>query len=164
MARAIFISYRRTDSEGEAGRLFDDLVRAFGEDSVFMDVPDISPGLDFRQAIDDNVASCGVLLAVIGPQWVTATDRSGKRRIDDDSDFVRLEAASALARKIPVIPVLVYGARQCRNRIDLPHVVAAYADDLQSTPDKARRLDSTKYFSAPSHRLIGSSVRGLSRY
>ena len=125
MARAIFISYRRTDSEGEAGRLFDDLVRAFGEDSVFMDVPDISPGLDFRQAIDDNVASCGVLLAVIGPQWVTATDRSGKRRIDDDSDFVRLEAASALARKIPVIPVLVYGARQCRNRIDLPHVVAA---------------------------------------
>ena len=67
VARAIFISYRRTDSEGEAGRLFDDLVRAFGEDSVFMDVADISPGLDFRQAIDDNVASCGVLLAVIGP-------------------------------------------------------------------------------------------------
>ena len=75
-----------------------------------MDVADISPGLDFRQATDDNVASCGVLLAVIGPQWVTATDRSGKRRIDDDSDFVRLKTALALARKIPVIPVLVHGA------------------------------------------------------
>src|SRR5579875_2094350 len=54
MARAIFISYRRDDSEGEAGRLFDDLVRTFGDDSVFMDVAGINPGTDFREAIDDN--------------------------------------------------------------------------------------------------------------
>lgn len=111
MARAIFISYRRDDSEGETGRLFDDLVRAFGEDSVFMDVTGINPGTDFRKAIDSNVASCGVLLAVLGPHWVDATDRTGRRRLDDENDFVRLETASALARNIPVIPVLVHGAK-----------------------------------------------------
>jgi hypothetical protein len=64
--KAIFISYRRDDSEGQAGRLYDDLARQFGDRSVFMDVAAIEPGLDFRKVIDKNVASCGVLLAVIG--------------------------------------------------------------------------------------------------
>ncbi|WP_263350177.1 toll/interleukin-1 receptor domain-containing protein [Acidicapsa acidisoli] len=109
--RAIFISYRRDDSEGETGRLFDDLVRAYGDDSVFMDVAGIEPGLDFRKAIDANVSSCGVLLAVIGPSWASVTDSSGNHRINDSNDFVRLEIASALARSIPVIPVLVHGAK-----------------------------------------------------
>ena len=67
MQRAIFVSYRRDDSEGEAGRLYDDLIRVFGADAVFMDVSDIHPGKDFRHAIDDNVAKCAVLLAIIGP-------------------------------------------------------------------------------------------------
>src|SRR5579859_7462419 len=109
MGRAIFISYRRDDSEGEAGRLFDDLVRSFGEDSVFMDVDGINPGMDFRKAIDDNVASCGVLLAMIGPTWATIK-HGDARRLDDPNDFVRLEIASALSRNIAVIPVLVHDA------------------------------------------------------
>jgi TIR domain len=108
---SIFISYRRDDSEGEAGRLYDDLVRAYGNDSVFMDVAGIAPGLDFRKAIDDNVAGCGVFLAIIGPQWATITGSDGKRRLDDDNDFVRLEVGSALARNIAVIPVLVHESR-----------------------------------------------------
>jgi hypothetical protein len=109
--RAIFISYRRDDSEGEAGRLFDDLVRAYGDDTVFMDVAGIQPGLDFRKAIDANVSSCGVLLAMIGSSWATVTDSAGNRRLDNPNDFVRLEIASALARSIAVIPVLVHGAK-----------------------------------------------------
>jgi hypothetical protein len=109
--RAIFISYRRDDSEGEAGRLFDDLVRAYGDDSVFMDVAGIQPGLDFRQAIDANVAGCGVLLAMIGPTWATIADSSGNRRLENPNDFVRLEIGLALGRKIPVIPVLVHDAK-----------------------------------------------------
>ena len=109
--RAIFISYRRDDSEGEAGRLFDDLVRAYGDDSVFMDVAGIEPGLDFRKAIDANVASCGVLLAMIGPTWASVSNSAGTRRLDNPNDFVRLEIASALARQIAVIPVLVHGAK-----------------------------------------------------
>jgi TIR domain len=114
VGRAIFISYRRDDTEGEAGRLFDDLVRTFGDDSVFMDVAGINPGIDFRKAIDDNVATCGVLLAMIGPGWATITSSSGERRLDDANDFVRLEVASALARNIAVIPVLVHDAKMPR--------------------------------------------------
>jgi len=64
--RAIFLSYRREDAEGEAGRLFDALVIEFSADRVFMDVATIEPGRDFRKVIDQNVASCGVLLAIVG--------------------------------------------------------------------------------------------------
>lgn len=112
--RAIFLSYRREDAEGEAGRLFADLVKYFGNDKVFMDVAAIDPGRDFRKVIDENVASCGVLLALIGPHWVDAQDAGGKRRLDDPLDFVRLETASALKRDIPVIPVLVHEAKMPR--------------------------------------------------
>lgn len=109
-ARSIFISYRRDDAGGEAGRLFDDLTRAFNPNTVFMDVAGIEPGKDFRQVIDANVAAAGVLLAVIGPQWLTIADANGNQRLKDPNDFVRLEVASALARNIPVIPVLVHAA------------------------------------------------------
>ncbi len=115
--RAIFINYRRDDAGGEAGRLFDDLTRAFSEDTVFMDVSGIEPGKDFRKSIDENVAACGVLLAVIGPLWLTIADPTGTRRLDSPNDFVRLEIASALARSIPVIPVLVRNA-------SMPHAEA----------------------------------------
>jgi hypothetical protein len=112
--RAIFISYRRDDAEGQAGRLFDDLAAHFGPDSVFMDVAAIEPGRDFRRVIDEHVTSCGVLLAVIGKGWVNSVDDSGQRRLDDPLDFVRLETAAALKRDIPVVPVLVHGAKMPR--------------------------------------------------
>lgn len=121
--RAIFISYRRDDSEGEAGRLFDDLVKHFHENTVFMDVAAIEAGRDFRKAIDESIATCGVVLVMIGPHWLDASDASGSRRLDDPGDFVRIETASALKRDIPVIPVLVRAARMPRPE-QLP-------DDLQ---------------------------------
>ncbi|MFC5861274.1 toll/interleukin-1 receptor domain-containing protein [Acidicapsa dinghuensis] len=133
--RAIFISYRRDDTEGEAGRLFDDLVRAYGDTNVFMDVSGIEPGVDFRQAIDKNVSGCGVLLAVIGPTWATITGHDGTRRLDNPEDYVRLEISTALKRGIPVIPVLVHDAKmpaleqlpedlrdlRYRNSVELTH-------------------------------------------
>jgi hypothetical protein len=121
--RAIFISYRREDAEGEAGRLFDDLTKVFGEQSVFMDVDAIDKGVDFRKAIDDNVSTCGVLLAIIGRDWVDAKNDAGQRRLEDPADFVRLETGSALKREIPVIPVLVHGAK-------MPHA-EQLPDDLK---------------------------------
>lgn len=117
MQHTIFISYRRDDSEGEAGRLFDDLTRAYGSDAVFMDVAGIAPGVDFRKAIDDNVSACGVFLAVIGSQWAAIAGANGERRLDDSNDFVRLEIASALARNIAVIPVLVHGAKMPHREV-----------------------------------------------
>ena len=121
--RSIFINYRRNDSEGEAGRLFDDLTSHFSDKSVFMDVAAIEPGRDFRKAIDQSVANCNALLAIIGLDWLEAKDATGGRRLDDPNDFVRIELASALGRDIPVIPVLVRGAKMPRAE-QLP-------DDLQ---------------------------------
>jgi len=134
MGRAIFISYRRDDTEGEAGRLFDDLTRSFGENSVFMDVDGINPGMDFRKAIDDNVSSCGVLLAMIGPTWSTIQNSGGERRLDDANDFVRVEIASALGRNIAVIPVLVHDAKMPRPG-DLPENLKelAYRNSVEIT-------------------------------
>lgn len=132
--RAIFISYRREDAEGQAGRLFNDLAEHFGEHSVFMDVAGIEPGRDFRRAIDEQVASCGVLLALIGKRWLDAKDESGRRRLDDPLDFVRLETASAMKRDIPVIPVLVQGASMPRAE-QLPPDLAelAYRNGVELT-------------------------------
>lgn len=149
--RAIFISYRRNDTEGEAGRLFDDLVSEFGENSVFMDVAAIEAGRDFRKVIDESVATCGVLLAIIGKSWVDAKDDAGHRRLDDPTDFVRLETASALRRDIPVIPILVRGAKMprteelpedlhdlaYRNSVELTH--ARWNSDLQLLVEALRR-------------------------
>jgi hypothetical protein len=112
--RSIFVNYRRNDSEGESGRLFDDLEKNFGTNSVFMDVSGIEPGKDFRKAIDQSVASCTALLAVIGPQWLDVRDDAGHRRLDDANDFVRIELAAALQRQVRVVPVLVRSAKMPR--------------------------------------------------
>lgn len=106
----IFISYRREDAAGHAGRLFDRLKARFGPAAVFMDVEGIDAGVDFVERIDAAVGSCDVLLAVIGRHWLDARNADGARRLDDPRDFVRLETGAALARGIRVIPVLVEGA------------------------------------------------------
>lgn len=106
----IFISYRRHDTAGEAGRLVDSLKQYFKEEEIFIDIDTIKPGLDFTDVIEESLKSCDILLALIGPNWLNLKDTNGKRRIDADNDFIRLEIAEALKRKIQVIPVLVDGA------------------------------------------------------
>jgi TonB family protein len=132
--------------------LFDDLVGQFGENSVFMDVAGIEAGRDFRKAIDESVATCGVLLALIGPGWLDEKNEKGERRLDDPSDFVRVETASALRRDIPVIPVLLRGAKMprsdqlppdlqelaYRNCVEITH--ARWRSDVQLLVEPLRRL------------------------
>jgi hypothetical protein len=115
----IFISYRRDDSAGYAGRLADDLVDHFGSGHVFVDVQELKPGEDYVDAIQRAIASCDAVLVVIGRRWLTATDESGRRRLDDPDDLHCLEIATALARDVRVIPVLVEGGRMPRLQ-DLP--------------------------------------------
>jgi len=116
----IFISYRRDDSSGYAGRLFDYLAARFGKENVFMDVDTIKPGEDFRRAIEKAVGSCEVVIVMIGRQWLSAADAQGRRRLDDTGDFVRVEVANALANPaIRVIPVLVRDAGMPHAK-DLP--------------------------------------------
>jgi hypothetical protein len=108
MAR-IFICYRREDSSGHAGRLYDRLQERFGDD-VFMDIDAIGPGVDYARLIDDTIDTVEVVIVVIGQQWLSAHDADGSRRLDDPEDLVRQEVSVALARDVLVIPVLVQGA------------------------------------------------------
>jgi TIR domain-containing protein len=104
----IFISYRRDDDPHAAARLRDGAVSRFGKDQVFFDVG-LAPGLDYVDAIEKALDSCAVLFAVIGPRWADVTDKQGKRRLDDPTDLVVREIATALHNGIPVVPVLLDG-------------------------------------------------------
>jgi len=106
----IFISYRRNDSGDATGRLHDRLRARFSEGTIFYDIHSIPMGIDFRKYIDDEVSRCDVMLAVIGDDWETISE-NGQRRLDNPNDLVRLEIETALARGIPVVPVLVSQAR-----------------------------------------------------
>jgi hypothetical protein len=102
----IAISYRREDSLPIAGRLYDRLQAKFGKENVFMDFDSIPPGVDFREQIKQTIERSNVVIAVIGPHWL-GEQSDGSRRIDDPTDFVRLEIEYALKGGIPVIPLLI---------------------------------------------------------
>lgn len=122
---SFFLSYRRDDSAGFAGRLADDLEAAFGVGTVFRDVDDIRPGEDFVQAIESHMKTVDVVLVMIGPRWLTAgTD--GTRRLNDPRDFVRQEIAAALGSGRPIIPLLVGGAVM-PTEASLPAAIAGLA-------------------------------------
>ncbi|MEP6822790.1 MAG: TIR domain-containing protein [Chthoniobacterales bacterium] len=120
----LFLNYRREDTAPYAGRLYDRLTAHFGRSQVFMDIDQIQPGEDFVEAINQKVGACEVAIVAIGPDWLEAKDETGKRRLDDSEDFVRMEIVVALERKIRVIPVLVGGARMPRKQ-DLPEALAS---------------------------------------
>jgi hypothetical protein len=105
----LFISYRRSDSTDVAGRIYDRLTEKYGRNSVFKDVDKIPLGVDFSKVIEDEVNRCDILLAIIGMDWLTVKDESGKPRLYNPNDFVRLEIEAALKRNIPVIPLFVRG-------------------------------------------------------
>ena len=111
MPGKLFISYRRDDSAGHAGRVHDRLAAEFGRDVLFMDVDAIPLGSNFAKVLGDEVGKCDGLLAIIGPNWLEIRDERGRRRLDDPADFVRVEIAAALQRDIPVIPILLEGTR-----------------------------------------------------
>jgi hypothetical protein len=108
-ANRVFISYRRDDAAGFAGRIEEALERRLGHGSVFRDVLDIAPGEDFVKAIRARLAGAHTVLVLIGPRWA-GMDAQGRRRIDDANDFVRLEVALALLSSAQVLPVLLPGA------------------------------------------------------
>ena len=115
----IFISYRRSDSADITGRIYDRLASQFGKPVVFKDVDSIPLGADFRKHLSEAVGSAGVVLVILGEHWLDARDESGRRRLDSANDLVRIEIEAALARGIPVIPILVGNSRM-PSEGDLP--------------------------------------------
>lgn len=123
---SIFISYRRSDAPGYVRALMSHLRSTFGNNQVFLDMETIEAGSDFINIIEQAVGGCEVMLAVIGPTWLTVINELGQRRIDDPDDFIKLEIVSAMTRKIPIIPVLVNKARMPEAE-ELPFKLQALA-------------------------------------
>lgn len=162
---SIFISYRRDDSAGYAGRIFDALSARFGKDEVFMDVDDIKAGEDFFQVIQETESRCSVLLAIIGKNWLTAKNPDGRPRLSDPQDFVRAEIAAGLRGgpngKPRVIPVLVGGATMPRAE-DLPEDIAALSRlEAFSMEDARFRQDVSQLIETIHPKPTGFPLRGF---
>jgi hypothetical protein len=124
---AIFISYRREDTAGYAGRIHEELEGRLGPEQVFRDVDTLRAGQDFEQAIRERLQHCQACLVLIGPHWLRSQTEAGVRRLDQPGDYVSMEIAAALARPgVLVIPVLVGGAKMPASA-DLPEVIRPLA-------------------------------------
>ena len=106
---SIFLSYRRSDTSGHAGRLADALEARYGREAVFRDVESIEAGTRFDEAIERALADCQVFLPLVGDEWLSCRGADGRRRLDDPADYVRREIAEALQRGVAMIPVLLEG-------------------------------------------------------
>ena len=157
----LFVSYRREDTGGRAGRLCDVLVARFGAGNVFQDVNAVAPGHDFRAQVEAAIATSDAVLIVIGADWLRVADTDGGRRIDHENDFVRLEVSVALSSGIPVVPVLVDGA-VLPSHDELPAAMSGmlgrHAVTIRDTSwhqdvdDLIRRLKGEQRLAAPSRR------------
>jgi TIR domain len=143
----VFISYRRADTAGYAGRLYDILSAQFGRNNTYMDLDTIVGGDDFTAVIEEKISASDALVAVIGDRWLTIAEENGSRRLDNPRDFVRIEVAKALERGIRVIPVLVGGAGMPRAD-DLPEDLRALCGrqaleirDVHFHPDAQQLID-----------------------
>jgi TIR domain-containing protein len=140
----IFVSYRRADTAGHAGRLVDQLKSVFGE-QVFFDVDSIKPGANFHQVIEDTFKRCGAVIVLIGKRWLERDP--GMPRFGEEQDVITQEIRLATASSLPIVPVLVDGASMpgesqlpasfaslsSLNAIDLRHT--SFERDLQAVND-----------------------------
>jgi hypothetical protein len=148
----IAISYRREDSLPIAGRLYDRLQAKFGRQNVFMDFDSIPAGVDFRERIKQTIERSDIVVAVIGPRWLGERIDSS-RRIDEQTDFVRLEIKYALEQNVPVIPLLV-------DNTPMPKPETLPPEIERLAFRNALPLDSGIDFHNHAERLI-NSIRGL---
>ena len=151
-----FISYRREDTAGYASWLSESLRREYGKDSVFIDVH-IPGGSEFPQAIARAVGACDVVIALIGPGWLNATD-DGRRRLDDAKDFLRLELVSALATGRHIIPVL-FDRTELPSAAELPDALrplilrqAAQMSGASWPTDMVRLIGAIEQLPGPARR------------
>jgi hypothetical protein len=148
MSGGLFISYRREDDPGWVHAILARLEQHIPPQSIFVDVEGIRPGADFVQVLEEKLRDSDVLISVIGPNWLIVTDASGKRRIDDPDDFVRIEIETALRGNKTIMPVLVRSAK-------LPQA--------ESLPEPLRPMVRRQATSI-SHERFRSDVQNLVRH
>ncbi|MEQ1580766.1 MAG: TIR domain-containing protein [Steroidobacteraceae bacterium] len=157
----IFISYRRSDNPDATGRIYDRLVAEFGRALVFKDIDSIPLGRDFRSHLNEIIGDCAAVLAIVGPRWTDARNDAGHRRLEDPDDFVRIELEAALARNIPVVPVLV-GNALMPGSAQLPSTLEAlaYRQSIEVRPDPDFHNDATRLV-ASLRRILDPSAPGV---
>ena len=153
-SRGIFLSYRHADTGPYARLLQRELRERIPDAPLFMDVASIAPARDFTEVIREAVDSCAVLVAVIGPRWVTIADKDGRQRLDEPDDWVRFEVQTGLERGVLVIPVLVDGAEPLRQQ-QLP------AELQKLARLNALQLNYGQYYDYDADRLINLIQTGL---
>ena len=116
----VFLNYRTTDEPVAVAMLDQVLSERFGEAAVFLASKSIPLGVDWEQEMFAAVEKSTALLALVGRNWLDAKDGEGRRRLDDPSDFVRREIATALSMGKQVIPVLLGVERKTLREADLP--------------------------------------------
>ena len=79
----------------------------------------IKPGDSFSAVLKRSLTECDILLAVIGPLWLSIDAASGRSRLFDLADWVRAELVEAHAANKRIIPVLV-GAGTMPDAAHLP--------------------------------------------
>lgn len=119
----IFISYRRSDTQGYARRLSDSLETYFGGNRVFRDIKDIKGGSEYAKDIEEQMSSADAVIVLIGPNWLSVSYEEGKRRIDDSDDWVVQEIITAIELGIRVFPVLIDGTVLPRKNELPPNLV-----------------------------------------
>jgi hypothetical protein len=105
---SIFISYRRDDTRDLAGRIGDFLERSELRPRVFRDLGSIEPGSNWRSEIERGIKEAHLVLPIFGPNWI-GRSQTGRRRIDDQDDIVRLEIEYALNMQKEIVPIVVQG-------------------------------------------------------
>jgi hypothetical protein len=134
----VTISYRRDDSLGVTGRIFDRLTARYGRETVFRDLESVRVGLDFRTQVRKALGETDVVIAVIGPKWLGP--RSGHNRLMNGADPVRVEIETALRQEVPLIPVLVSGGTM-PSAEKLPETLNSFAYRNALTIDDGKDFD-----------------------
>jgi hypothetical protein len=147
MVAKVFISYRRHDAKYQARMVYNAFRAVLPRESIFMDVDSIPLGADFVEVLEGWVERCEVLVALIGSGWADAIDpKTSRKRLENDTDFVRIEIRQALKRGIPVVPVLLDGTPMPEPE-DLP-------DDLKKLVRRQAEFVDFRTFDADVERLI----------
>ena len=159
----IFISYRRADARGVAGRLGDSLGAYFGDDRIFRDIDDIAGGADFGDIIKQNLQSADAAIVLIGPDWLSITGSDGQRRLEDPADWVAQEIAVAIELGIPIFPVLIENTPMPREE-ELPEKLRPLLRyNALSISDKRWQFDVLRLGRIISFDIPSASERKLDR-
>jgi hypothetical protein len=155
MSGKIFISYRRNDSRNQARMIYEAFLRRMPRENVFMDIDTIPLGVNFVKVLEGWVEQCEVLLVLMGADWANSTDpKTGKRRLDNPKDFVRVEIRGALTRDIPVVPVILDGA-EIPDEAQLP-------DDIRGLLSRNAEFVEYRTFDGDVQRLLKKLGVGVS--